>query len=56
MTTVEAVPLGVGAGSNGPDKAVTKVVERQRLLGARNHTSFLPRGTDAISNTIQTVT
>lgn len=53
--TVEANPLGVGARSSGPNKAVTKVVEWQRLLGARNHTSFLPRGTDAISNTIQTV-
>lgn len=53
---MEANPLGVGARSSGPDKAVTKVVEWQRLLGARNQTSFLPRGTDAISNTTQTVT
>ena len=51
---MEANPLGVGGRSSGPDKAVTKVVEWQRLLGARNHTSFLPRGTDTISSTMQT--
>lgn len=53
---MEANLLRVGGRSSGPDKAVTKVVEWQRLLGARNHTSFLPRGTDAISRTMQTAT
>lgn len=53
--TVEANPVGLGAGSRGTDEAATKVVERQHPLGARNHTSFLPRGTDQIRSTIQTV-
>lgn len=50
---MEANLLEVGARGSGPNKAVTEVVERQRLLGARNHTSFLPKGADATSSTIQ---
>ena len=54
--TLEANPVGLGAGSRGTDEAATKVVERQHLLRARDHTRFLPRGTGQISSTTQTVT
>ena len=37
---MEANLLEVGARGSGPNKAVTEVVEWQRLLGARNHTSY----------------